>query len=134
MSYTEDHKYLTMPFGLTGPRQSKALASSKFDPERGSSMSGSTVIFSKNPRNKGRGKSTDLKFVFVFAIIGILLEMVIMFHKHHYLNILAYLAIFAIYFLNFFDHYYMKFTLALIGISVIFDVAWVIINGDVNNN
>lgn len=27
-SYTEDHKYLTLPFGLTGPRQSKALAAS----------------------------------------------------------------------------------------------------------
>ena len=120
-----------MPFGLTVFNQSKLLADHNIDRSSArSSISNSTVIFSKT-QNKGRGKSVDLRFVFIITIITLLLEMVLMFHKHHFFNILVYLSIFAIFFLNYFDHYYIKYVLFTLLISSLFDIVWLIINAKV---
>lgn len=54
-----------------------------------------------------------------------------MFHKHHFYNILAYISVFGVFFLNYFDKTYMKFVLINLGISVILDLVWMIVSANV---
>lgn len=51
-------------------------------------------------------------------------ELVLMFHKHHFLNLLAIFAVLSIFFLNYFDKNYMKFLLILLAASFVFDIVW----------
>ena len=62
------------------------------------------------------------------AIFVFLWELVLMFHKHHFLNLLAIFGVLSIFFLNYFDKNYMKFLLVLLGASIVFDVVWLGVN------
>lgn len=55
-------------------------------------------------------------------------ELILMFHKHHFLNLLVLFGIFSIYFLNYFDKNYIKFLLILIVFSIITDIIWLGVN------
>lgn len=55
-----------------------------------------------------------------------------MFHKHHFLSLLALLSVLGIFFGGYFDGYYMKFVKILLVVSVLFDVAWFVISFNVN--
>jgi hypothetical protein len=54
-----------------------------------------------------------------------------MFVRHHFLNILGYLLVLSIFFLNYFDKYTIKVTLAVLGVAAILDFVWVIVEADV---
>ena len=47
-----------------------------------------------------------------------------MFVRHHFINILAYLAALSIYFLNYFDSTYIKVVLITIFVAVLSDICW----------
>lgn len=51
-----------------------------------------------------------------------------MFHKHHFLSLLAYLAVFGIFFLGYFDQHYIRFVLITLVVSVLLDLAWLFVN------
>ena len=133
-SYAEDLKYLTIPFGLLGPRQTTVVNTSGLTTpvHNQSRMSNSTVIFAKEIPSNQSGSSTDLKVLFMLTIILTCIEIVIMFHKHHFYSLLAYLSVFAIFFLGYFDFYYLRFVKINLLISVVLDVVWLIFNFDVH--
>lgn len=51
-----------------------------------------------------------------------------MFHKHHFTSLLAYLSVLAIYFLGYFDQYYMKFVKVMLLVAIILDLIWLFVN------
>lgn len=59
------------------------------------------------------------------------IELILMFHKDHFYNALVYISIFAIVLLGYFDKYYIKFVMANLLISIIFDLLWVICQASV---
>jgi hypothetical protein len=73
----------------------------------------------------------DLKFVMMFTLIGLLVECLVMFHKHHFFSLLALLAVLAIFFLNYFDQSYMRFVLVNLIVSIVLDVVWLIFHAGV---
>lgn len=52
-----------------------------------------------------------------------------MFHKHHFFSLLAYLSVFAIFFLGYFDLHYMRFVKLVLLVSVLLDLVWIVVNG-----
>jgi hypothetical protein len=52
-----------------------------------------------------------------------------MFHKHHFFSLLAYLSVFAIFFLGYFDLHYMRFVKLVLLVSVLLDFVWIVVNG-----
>ena len=99
---------------------------------RRSGVSNQSVIFAKAPGKSG-GKATDLKVAFILSLICLLVELIIMFHKHHFLSLLAILSVIAIFFLNYFDKFYIRFSLAVLAIAAIFDLVWVFVHTRVKN-
>ncbi len=73
----------------------------------------------------------SLKITLITTILIFLVELILMFHKHHFYNILVYIAILAIFFMNYFDKHYMKFCLVNLGIATILDFIWLIVQADV---
>lgn len=55
-----------------------------------------------------------------------------MFLKHHFLSMMAYMAVNSIFFLNYFDKTFIRITLYLLAGSIFFDLLWVILQADVN--
>jgi hypothetical protein len=55
-----------------------------------------------------------------------------MFQKHHFLSLLAYVAVLSIFMLNYFDKTYIRVTLYLLIISIFFDFLWIIVQADVD--
>ena len=51
-----------------------------------------------------------------------------MFHKHHFLSLLAIFSVLSIFFLNYFDKNYIKFLLAILVVSIVYDVVWLGVN------
>lgn len=96
-------------------------------------MSGnSTLIFARDPSDKQGGSSTDLKVAFLLTIILTCVEIIVMFHKHHFYSLLAFLSVFAIFFLGYFDQHYMRFVKINLFISIILDIVWLVLNFGVN--
>ena len=136
----EDHKFLTLPFGLNPGSQPKNITTSsyyinnsnqfnavKLRASRKSISSDSTVIFAKNYNQyRGRGTSRDLVAVIILTSICCLMEGFIMFDKHHFCNLLVFFCIFSIFLFNYFDKYYMMFLLVVIGLSLLMDFAWLL--------
>lgn len=81
-------------------------------------------IFADVP--SARENSLTLKLTFGLTVILFVLELILMFHKNHFYNAMVYIAIFAIVLLGYFDKYYIKFILANLLGSIIFDFLWVI--------
>ena len=96
------------------------------------SISNSTVIFSKEPNQSG-SSGTDLKVAFLLTILLFCVELVLMFHKHHFFSLLAFLSVFAIFFLNYFDQTYMRFVLINLGVSIILDIVWMAVLANVKD-
>jgi hypothetical protein len=55
-----------------------------------------------------------------------------MFVRHHFLNLLGYILVLSIFFLNYFDKYTIKATLAVLGASAVLDFVWIIAEADVS--
>ena len=55
-----------------------------------------------------------------------------MFTRHHFLNLLGYILVLSIFSLNYFDKYTINTTLAVLGVSVLLDLIWIIAEADVN--
>lgn len=83
----------------------------------------SSGIFADVP--SAREESTSLKITFAIVVVAACLELVLMFHKHHFYNSLVYISIFAIVLLGYFDKYYMRFVLLNLLISILFDFIWI---------
>ena len=83
----------------------------------------SSGIFADVP--SAREESTSLKITLVIVIAAALLELIMMFNKHHFYNSLVYISIFAIVLLGYFDKFYMRFVLLNLLISIIFDFVWI---------
>ena len=98
---------------------------------RRSGVSNQSAIFTKAPGKSG-GKATDLKFVLILSLICLLVELIIMFHKHHFFSLLAVLAVLAIFFLNYFDKHYIRFALVVLAVASLFDLVWVFVHTRVN--
>lgn len=73
-----------------------------------------------------REESTDLKFLFIFSLILLLIELLLMFHKHHFFTLLSVLSVFAMFFLNYFDRTYVKFVLASLILAFVLNFVWLI--------
>ncbi len=76
--------------------------------------------------------ATDLKICFIVALFMLAWELVLMFHKHHFLNLLCLFLILSIFFLNYFDKNYMKFLLIMLAFSLGLDIIWLGVNAQVS--
>jgi hypothetical protein len=139
IQYNDDLNLLSLPFKVQAQPESKFVRDSKVNVENSrasSRMDGSgffsgraSGIFADVP--SARENSTTLKLTFLLAVILFSIELILMFHKNHFYNALVYVSIFAIVLLGYFDRVYMKFVLANILISIIFDFLWVILQASV---
>ena len=68
-----------------------------------------------------------MKLALILLLVSFLFELILMFVKHHYLNSLAYIFVFGIYFLNYFDRTYIKVCLFTLLSSEILDILWIIV-------
>ena len=71
--------------------------------------------------------SLSLKIALIVTFVLIALELILMFHKHHFYNLIVYCLVLAVFFLNYFDATYVKFLLANILLSMILDIVWLIV-------
>ena len=60
--------------------------------------------------------------IIALALLGF--ELIVMFQKHHFLNLLVFLGVLSHYFLSYFDSKYIKLVLFLLGLSIILDSVW----------
>ena len=127
-SNSYDYKFLTEPFGISKGRESQHIDNSRMSASRrsASGVSNASVIFTKAVGKSG-GSATDLKFVFIFCLIGLTVELIVMYQKHHFFSLLAFLSVFAMFFLNYFDKYYMGFVLGNLTVAVVLDLVWIFV-------
>ena len=60
------------------------------------------------------------------------MELIIMFVKQPFISALAYIFVFGIYLLNYFDRQYVKVCLGALGISVLLDFIWLFVMAGVS--
>jgi uncharacterized membrane protein len=72
-------------------------------------------------------ESTSLKIALIILMLCFLLELILMFVKSPFISCLAYIFVFGIYLLNYFDRSYVKVCLWALLVSVIFDLVWLIV-------
>jgi hypothetical protein len=87
--------------------------------------SNASGIFAEEPSD--REESTSLKLALILLLLSFLFELILMFVRHHFLNCLAYIFVFGIYFLNYFDRIYVKVCLYLLLGSELLDFIWLIV-------
>ena len=61
-------------------------------------------------------------------------ELILMFVKSSFASALAYILVFGIYLLNYFDRWYVRVCLAALGISVLMDLIWLFVMVGVTSN
>jgi len=83
-------------------------------------------IFTMAPSS--REESWSLKIVFLMTAVLLGVEVFIMFHKHHFFNLMGYTLIMLIFAQNFFDKLYMRITIIWVAVSVILDFLWLIVH------
>ena len=83
-------------------------------------------IFAYNS-NEREDSSADLKIAFIITVIVLVWELVLLFHRHHFFNILVLFGVLAIYFHNYFDKGYIRLLLILLGASVMLDLIWFLV-------
>ena len=96
------------------------------NPMRQSQKRGEEGIFTYDA-NEREDSSADLKVAFVAAVIVLVWELVMMFHRHHFFNVLVLFGVLSIYFLNYFDKGYIRLLLILLGGSIILDLIWFLV-------
>ena len=87
-------------------------------------LNASSGIFDLSP--SAAETSWTLKFALILLFLLIALELLLMFHKHHFYNLLVYGIILSVFFLNYFDPTYIKFLLANVVLSIVLDIVWLI--------
>ena len=101
------------------------------EPKQSSRVSGNeSGIFATEPSD--REESTSLKLALLLLIPAVALELILMFVKDPFISCLAYLFVFGIYLLNYFDRYYVRVCMYMLLGSVIFDLIWLIVMAGVN--
>lgn len=88
-----------------------------------------SILFS--PNIDEREESTDLKLVFIIALVLLLIDLIVCFQKNHFFTILGILLILCAYILNYFEKKYVLFLLAWTALSFVLDLVWLIINAGV---
>jgi hypothetical protein len=142
--YHEDLMLLTVPFKISAPVSAESRMTNSYknpvvnsrvsQNQSGLEASGffsgrSSGIFADVPSK--RESSGSLKFTFILTVFLFLMEMIITFHKHHFYSILVYICIFSIVVMGYFDKFYMKFILANLILSVVFDFIWILAQASV---
>jgi hypothetical protein len=69
--------------------------------------------------------------LFVLTLIYLILELLLMNHKYHFLNLLFGIGLLTIFALNYFDKLHIKFLMILDGLSFVLDLVWLIIKAGV---
>lgn len=67
-----------------------------------------------------------MKLVLILTLVCFILEIMCVFVRHHFLNLLGYVLVLSIFFLNYFDKYTIKTSLVVLGVAVLFDLVWLI--------
>lgn len=140
LQYTDDLKLVSLPFQIPAPQESRYVRESKANFEASRASSGAmeasglfsgraSGIFADVP--SARENSLTLKLTFLLTVILFVLELILMFHKNHFYNAMVYIAIFAIVLMGYFDKFYIKFILANLIISIVFDFIWLICQSSV---
>ncbi len=65
---------------------------------------------------------------FILTSLLAFLEIIVMFQKHHFYSLLAYLSIYAIFFLGYFDLHYMRFVKINLVVSALLDIVWIFVS------
>lgn len=99
-SFSQDHKVLAEPFGLELIRDSQEIIASKNLAKSGGLMHAESKLFS--PEVDEREKSTDLKITLLLTIGLLFLELILMFHKHHFFTLFCFFMVLCSFFLNYF--------------------------------
>lgn len=97
------------------------------EPRQSSRVSGGneSAIFAMEPSD--REESTSLKIALLLLIVSVLFEFIQMFVKDPFISCLAYLFVFGIYLLNYFDRYYVRVCMYMLLASIILDLIWLIV-------
>ena len=82
-------------------------------------------IFATEPSD--REESTSLKIALLILIVAVIFEFILMFVKDPFISCLAYLFVFGIYLLNYFDRDYVRVCMYGLLASVVFDLIWLIV-------
>lgn len=88
-------------------------------------------FFADEPSN--REESSSLRWTLIITLVIFLIEVILMFHRDHFLNILVYISILAIFFLNYFDQLYIRFCLVCLMVAIILDFIWAIVQSSVKH-
>jgi hypothetical protein len=127
LSYREDLQILNRTFGVAlVPAHRSALEPGL---KQSNSLNQDSEFFTAAP--SPREESTSLKLVFLLTFMMLLLEIFCMYVRHHFLNILVYISVLSIFFLQYFDGTYIKTLLIMLGLAVGFDVSWLIVHASV---
>ena len=73
--------------------------------------------------------SSIMSLLFWLTIVFGLLEVVVMFEKYDFLNLLVFVCSLSIFLLNYFDKNYLVLCIALTGVSVLMDTIWLFVLG-----
>jgi hypothetical protein len=123
--YEEDYELLTEPFGIQNQLKAAGVPDSRV-----SQSSNMSEFFAESP--KVGNESQSLKIVLAVTLACFVLEFFLMYEKHAFLSLLAYVAVLCIFLLNYFDKTYIRLTLYLLIASVFLDFLWVLLQADVS--
>jgi hypothetical protein len=124
--YEEDYQLLTEPFGI---KNEMKVAGQGVPDSRVSKSSNMSEFFADSP--KVGNESQSLKIVLAATLGCFVLEFFLMYEKHAFLSMFAYVVVLCIFLLNYFDKTYIRATLYLLIISVSLDFLWVLLQSDV---
>ena len=122
----------------SGDRNSGSRLSNSYNPVNRSTRKVENVPNSSRlASNEGSGifaaepsqheESRSLQIALIILLLAFLFELIIMFVKQPFISALAYILVFGIYLLNYFDRQYVKVCLGALGISVLLDFIWLFV-------
>lgn len=100
------------------------LSSYRYDSPAGSAINKSITYNNNNDSGLLGGEHEDLKWVLWLALAFGILEIVVIYGKYDFLNLIVLTCLLAIYLLNHFDSTYIKVTITMLIISLILDFIW----------
>lgn len=130
-SCAQDEKALSAPFHISDDQPSKLVKLSR----QSLNPSDRTVtsIFADEITLEYK-LSRGLTFVAYLSFICLLMEMIVMNNKMHFLNLLTILSVLSIFALNYFDRLYMQLVFLLLLLSIAADSVWLAMKIDVNSH
>ena len=72
-------------------------------------------------------ESTSLKVALIVLLLSFMMELILMFVKDPFISCMAYILVFGIYLLNYFDRSYIRLCLFALLTSVILNIVWLIV-------